>query len=182
MSARRDDLRAQESAWQQQQSRNADWQAWHKAHAAQEQRRWVQERDQRAAYVTGTGVAGPAVASSLRSPRPAPPAPSPLSCAPPSEPFLELECGPPTGASVIICGVTIQPDCVSSQGRRASRAPVGPTTAPVFGLASTQRAETATAQARIAQAKAAEADAAGAKAAAVQPHQPAVAQPRHASA
>jgi len=71
--SRRDDLRNQDQRWQQQQARNPDWRSWHDSHAAQEQQRWSQERNQRVAYASALGIAARAAAGTARpSNRPAP--------------------------------------------------------------------------------------------------------------
>ncbi|HEX5238544.1 MAG TPA: hypothetical protein VFW39_08785 [Sphingomicrobium sp.] len=54
---RRDDLRRQELAWQQEQARNAQWREWHDQHQTDEQRQWRQERVRRTAYASAIGIA-----------------------------------------------------------------------------------------------------------------------------
>ncbi|HEV2594339.1 MAG TPA: hypothetical protein VGU01_03980, partial [Sphingomicrobium sp.] len=53
---RRDDLRNERQAWQEQQMRDREWRAWHDAHQSQEAQEWGQERDQRLAYAQAIGI------------------------------------------------------------------------------------------------------------------------------
>lgn len=173
---RRDDLRTQEQAWQQEQSRNADWRSWHDSHAAQEEQQWRQERDQRAAYAAAIGIAGAAIASGAG--QQSHPAPNPAELAQRQANYFSnwkaAHAKEPATSAVASKSTIAAPAPERHLGQ--------PPTAPPQNGAAAQQAAAAADQAKIAQAKAAEAGAAQSKAAEVQRREAAAAKAKAAQA
>lgn len=155
--SRRYDFRNQDQRWRQQQASNPDWRSWHDSHAAQEQQRWGQERDQRVAYATALGIAAGAVAGAS----------------------LKSGGAPPSPAEVAQRQASYFAKWKGSHGQApapAATATSKPTVTPTQRTAPAPPSQAAPAQVKVAQAKAAEANVAQAKAADAQRRAAAAAQ------
>lgn len=167
---RRDNIRAQEAMWQQEQASNAQWRSWHDAHLAQEQQQWRQERDQRAAYAAAIGITGAVTANGSRTtaqPNPAEVAQRQASYFSNWKTSRAQAPVSTTVASRALPSVTPQTQTLPSPEKPAS---------PGTQLAAAQQMRTATTQAKVGQVKAAADNTTQAKAGDAQRREAAVAQ------